>query len=254
MVDLHCHILPGIDDGPSDVSEFLEMASAATETGITHIYATPHHLNGQYENNKIEIIQSVSRANYLLHLKCIPLFIHPGQELRIHQGLIDSIENNEVLTLDNKGTHLLLELPAGEFPSYTFDVIYELLLRRITPIIVHPERNKAIIENPKYLYDLVKEGAMTQVTSGSILGIFGKRIKSFSEKMIVHQLAHFIATDAHNSHLRGFSLKHVFNCITAKYGEETTFYFKNNAQMLMLGHNIHVQKPIHFRRRFMGVF
>lgn len=254
MIDLHCHILPGVDDGPPDVSAALEMANAAVEAGITHIYATPHHLNGRFENSKVEIIDGAIRINNLFRAENIPLTVHPGQELRIHQELLHSLDRNEVLTLDNNGGYLLLELPSGDVPVYTQDVVYELLLKEITPIIVHPERNRAIIENPEILYNLVQEGALTQVTSGSILGQFSKRVKTFSEKLIEHHLAHFIATDAHNVRARGFSLQHALDSVAAKFGKQAANHFVENAELVMRGQSLHVKQPVQIRKRFMGIF
>jgi len=254
MIDLHCHILPGVDDGPPDEVEVLKMANAAVEAGITHVFATPHHLNGRFENSKVEIIDSVIRINNLFRSENIPLTVHPGQELRIHQELLHSLDRNEVLTLDNKGSYLLLELPTGEVPTYTHDVVYELLLKEITPIIVHPERNREIIENPELLYNLVQEGALTQITSGSILGQFSKKVKTFSERLIEHHLAHFIASDAHNVRTRGFSLQQALNSVTAKFGKQTAYHFVENAQLVMLGQSLYVKQPVQIRKRFMGIF
>ncbi|PLR73524.1 tyrosine-protein phosphatase [Bacillus sp. UMB0728] len=254
MVDLHCHIIPGLDDGPSDETEFLEMANAAIESGITHIYATPHHLNGRFINTKFEILESVFKANDLLQLNNISLFVHPGQELRIHGGLLRSIESEEVLTLDNNESYLLIELPASEVPPYTHNIVYELLLKGITPIIVHPERNNIIRENPEIIYELVREGAMTQLTAGSILGFFSKKVQSFAEQMIKHHLVHFIATDAHDIKFRGFSLQYAYDHISVKYGKKSAAYFKDNAYKLMQGESLKLEDPLPIRKRFIGVF
>ena len=161
---------------------------------------------------------------------------------------------DEVLTLDNKGKYLLLELPSGEVPTYTQEVVYELLLKGITPIIVHPERNRGFIEDHNLLFELVQEGALTQLTSGSIIGHFGKRVKSFSEKIIEHHLAHFIASDAHNIGTRGFSLQEAYEMITKTYGIHHTIYFKENAELLLSGHSLHIEHPIPIRKKILGVF
>lgn len=253
MIDLHCHILPGMDDGPSSFSMFIEMANAAVETGITHVYASPHHLNGQYENSKNKILNVVREVNNFLHQQSIALTVHPGQELRIHRELFHSLEIDEVLTLDNKGKYLLLELPSGEVPKYTHDVVYELLLKGITPIIVHPERNNGFVERPNLLFELVQEGALTQLTSGSILGQFGKRVKSFSGKIIEHHLAHFIATDAHNISTRGFSLNEAYEILIRTYGFNQTYHFKENAELLLIGQSPFVEKPIPIRKKIFGI-
>ncbi|MFF2497401.1 tyrosine-protein phosphatase [Peribacillus sp. NPDC058075] len=254
MIDIHCHILPGVDDGSADMKESLNMARKAAEAGITHIFATPHHLNEKYVNIKSDIIDRAGRLNESLQLENIPLTIHLGQEVRIHRDIFSSLEKEEILTLDDNGTFLLLELPSGRVPTYTQEVIYELLLKGIKPIIVHPERNKELIGNHKLLFELVQEGALTQITSGSIIGNFGKSIQSFSKKIIEHNLAHFIATDAHNIGSRGFTLQQAYETITKAYGIQCTFYFKENAEQLINGQSPVVEKPVPFKKKILGIF
>jgi len=254
LIDIHCHILPGVDDGPADIKESLNMARKAAEAGITHIFATPHHLNEKYVNIKSDIIDRAVRLNESFQLENIPLTIHLGQEVRIHRDIFISLEKEEILTLDDNGRYLLLELPSGSVPTYTQEVIYELQLKGIKPIIVHPERNKELIENHKLLFELVQEGALTQLTSGSIIGQFGKNVRSFSKKIIEHNLAHFIATDAHNIGSRGFTLQQAYETITKRFGIQRTFYFKENAEQLIKNQSPAVEKPVPFKKKILGIF
>lgn len=250
LIDLHCHILPGVDDGPLDLIGCLEMANAAVTAGINHLFATPHHLNGRYENTKVDILDRVSELNKHLQQENIPLTIHPGQELRIHREIFITLEMDEILTLGNKGKYLLLELPSWGVPPYTQEIVYELLLMGITPIIVHPEKNRELIEDNNLLFQLVQEGALTQLTSGSIIGLFGRKVKSFSKKIIEHNMAHFVATDAHDIDSRRFTLQEAYETITKTYGIDRTFYFKENAELLIIGQNIYIDEPIPLKKDF----
>ncbi|WHY76645.1 tyrosine protein phosphatase [Neobacillus sp. WH10] len=254
MIDIHCHILPSFDDGPKQIHDCIVMAKTAVDAGITHLFATPHHRNGFYDNSKSSILEGVLECNKRLQLENIPLTVHPGQELMIHREIFISLKNNELLTLDDKGKYLLLELPSCEVPAYTQEVVYELLLKGITPIIAHPERNWSFLENNNLLFTLVQEGALTQLTSGSIIGHFGKKVKSFSEKIIKHNLAHFVATDAHNIGTRGFCLHDAYEMITKKFGIDRTFYFRENAELLIRGQHPYIEKPIPIKRKRLGVF
>lgn len=254
MIDIHSHILPGMDDGPSEIAQFLEMANQAIDTGITNLFATPHHRNGHYENKKETILERVSYYNSLLEKEQFPLTIHSGQELRIHRDIFKFIERDEVLTLNNMGRYLLLELPSSKLPSYVHAVVYELGLKGITPIIVHPERNKVLFEEPNLILELVREGALTQLTAGSILGSFGRRVKSFSEQLVEHQMVHFIASDAHNSRTRNFSLKEAYEVIMKNYGGEFSDYYKGNAEALLAGSDIGRKEPIQMRKKILGIF
>jgi protein-tyrosine phosphatase len=254
LIDIHCHILSNLDDGPKGFQECIDMANAAVATGISHLIATPHHLNGQFENPKEVILKHVLELNKYLVNHNIPLTLSPGQELRIHREIFISIELNEVLTIDNKGKYLLLELPSGEFPHYTHDVIYELLQKGITPILAHPERNKEFFKNHQLLFDLVQEGALMQLTAGSIVGYFGRNIKSFSELIIEHNLAHFIASDAHNTGSRGFLLQDAYEKIKKKYGIDRFFYFKENTELLIKGQHIFKEDPIPIKPKILRLF
>lgn len=122
----------------------------------------------------------------------------PVQELRIYEELIEDFDNNEVLTINDSGTHMLIEFSSAHVPRYAEKLLYDLQMKGITPIIVHPERNKEFIENPTMLYEFVKRGALTQVTAGSVAGKAGKSVQKFSMQLIELHLTHFIASDVHN--------------------------------------------------------
>lgn len=254
MIELHSHILPNIDDGPSTISQFLEMVNLAVNVGITRIFATPHHMNGKYENRKESILMNVSYYNRLIQNEGLPLIIYPGQELRIHLDIFNSFKKDEILTLGNKGKYLLLELPSFEVPNYTYEVVYELLLKGITPIIVHPERNKELHEEPNLIVKLIQAGALTQLTAGSILGHFGKKVKSFSRKLIEHNLVHFISSDAHNNRSRSFFLQDAYDAITNEFGFKYTFYFRENTELLFIGQSVQVEEPIRIKGKIFGIF
>lgn len=254
LIDIHCHILPNVDDGPSNYFDVIEMANQAVMTGITHLFATPHHMNGRYENTKTEILAGVRSLNQILQNEKIPLSVHCGQELRIHREIFHTLENDRILTLNNHGKYLLLELPSNEVPDYTHDVVYELLLKGIIPIIVHPERNWGFYEDINLLYELVQVGALVQLTSASIIGHFGKKVKNFSKKIIEHNLAHFVASDAHNTGFRGFVLQEAYHLIAKNFGINHEYYFRENAELLLNGQNIQIGQPIPNRKRVFGFF
>lgn len=254
LIDIHSHILPGIDDGPQSNALFLKMAEMAAQSGIAHLYATPHHLNRNFENTKSKIIAQVKIANEQLAEKNIPLVIHLGQEVRIPHDFFRSLNSDELLTYDNKGMYMLIELPSRDVSTYTFEIIYELLVIGITPIIAHPERNLELLANPDLLYEFVDEGALTQITAGSILGHFGRRVKSYAGQIIEHHLAHFIASDAHNTTSRGFYLQEAYERIRGKYGNRFVEYFETNAEFLLQCRNIEKLEAIPLRKKIMGIF
>lgn len=254
MIDLHCHILAESDDGAQTMADSLEMARAAVREGIDIIMATPHHKNGRYENTKQAIIEKTAVLNERLKAENIPLTILPGQEPAIHGELLRGITLGEVSTL-NSTKYIFIELPAGHVPRYTDQLLYDLQLDGKVPIIVHPERNQAIIERPEILYQLIKKGALSQLTASSICGIFGKKIKVFSEQLIEANLVHFIASDAHNTNRRAFHLAKAYDVINTRYGVDMIYYFKENAELLIRDQNVYKEMPQRVKqKKFLGLF
>lgn len=254
MIDIHCHILPGIDDGPKMLNESIEMAKEAVGEGIKTIIATPHHRNNKYNNTKESILENVHRFNVELEKEKIPLFVLPGQEVRIFGEIVEALQNNEILPLNNT-RYLFIEFPSASVPRYAEKLLYDLQRSGLIPVIVHPERNKELLENPLILYNLVKNGALTQVTAASVAGYFGKSIKKFSEQLIEHNLTHFIASDAHNNHNRSFKLNEAYDFIEANYGIDYVYLLTENSELLISDNNVVKQIPEQIKKKkFLGIF
>jgi protein-tyrosine phosphatase len=248
MIDLHCHILPGIDDGAQDLSESIKMAKKAVEQGIHTIVATPHHLNNKYENLKQSIIDRVEELNRALIQEKIDLKILPGQETRIYGEMVEGYEIGEILPINNT-PYLLVEFSSSHVPRFTDKLFYDLQMKGLVPVIVHPERNQEIIERPDVLYQLVKKGALTQVTAASVCGDFGKKIKKFSMQLIEANLTHFIASDAHNTSNRTFKMKEAFGVIQEKYGTDMVYLFEENAELVLEGNHVYKEAPERIKKK-----
>jgi protein-tyrosine phosphatase len=254
MVDLHCHILPSVDDGARDLADSIELARKAVQQGIKTIVATPHHLNNQFENHKQIILAKTEELNEALRVEGIDLTVLPGQEVRIHGEMLEGYQLGEILPV-NHTKHVLVEFPSSQVPTYTERLFYDLQVNGLIPIIVHPERNQQIIERPEMLYQLVKKGALTQVTAASITGDFGKKIKSFTLQLIEANLTHFIASDAHNTGSRTFKMSEAYHLIQQKYGQEMVYMLKENAEMVIAGQHVYKDIPERVRKKkFLGIF
>lgn len=252
MIDIHSHILPGIDDGAEFLTDSLEMAQAAVKEGIRTIVATPHHQNGRYLNPKSEIIKKVDQLNGVLQEARIDLHVLPGQESRIYGEILEDYEHGEILTVGNQSNYLFLELPSQHVPHYTERLLFDLQMKGLNPIIVHPERNVELIEQPDKLYSLVKNGVATQITASSVAGRFGKKIQGFTFDLIETNLTHFVASDAHNTHSRSFKMAEAYDVINKKYGNDSVEYFQQNAELLVDGNMIDrdIPEPIRKKKRF----
>jgi protein-tyrosine phosphatase len=255
MIDIHCHILPAVDDGARSLEDSIAMGRAAAEQGIRTIVATPHHRNNQFYNKRDDIIRSVKELNRVFNEEEIPVKILPGQEVRIYGELMEGIDTKEILPVNINTPYILIELPSSSVPKYTKELLYNLQIEGYTPIIVHPERNNEFLENPDKLYELVKSGVLTQITAGSIVGNFGKKIKEFSKQILQADLTHFIASDSHNLQRRGFMMRTATQQIIELYGEDAMLNFHENATRMVTGETVVGEVPKRIKRRkFLGIF
>ncbi|KHE71543.1 tyrosine-protein phosphatase, partial [Halobacillus sp. BBL2006] len=166
MIDLHSHILPRVDDGAVSLKDSIEMAKAAVEDGITEVVATPHHKTTRFDNCKSEIIPRVNKLNEALAEQNIPLTVLPGQETRVYGEFVDDLKNGEILTINEHTNYVLVEFPHERVPWFAKKLLYDLQLEGYRPIIVHPEWNEQIIQEPDLLYEFVSNGAFAQLTAG----------------------------------------------------------------------------------------
>jgi len=200
MIDLHCHILPGIDDGAETLEEALSLAKHAVASGITRAIVTPHYVPGRYDNRKDDIRECARQFRAELAARKIPLEIGYAAEVHV---------TPEVLTLEESGTLpvlgtvdgfriLLLEMPDGHIAPGTDKLVAWLLNRKIRPMIAHPERNKEVMRNIDKIGPLVEMGCWLQLTGGSVAGVFGPICKERSRQLLERGWVTVIATDAHN--------------------------------------------------------
>lgn len=235
MIDIHNHILPGIDDGPRDWDEALELARNAVANGITTVIATPHHAHEQFHNPAEGVLTLTEQLNERLNQAAIPLQVLTGQEIRIHLELLDRWDQGAaggLLTLSDT-KYMLIELPSGRVPEGTEELIYELTLKGITPIIAHPERNRELAADIDQLQRLVDCGALAQVTAHSLVGIFGRGVEKTAWTMCRQGLIHFVASDAHHATRRYFCLREAYEAVREKLGDQAVNYYKRNAQLLL---------------------
>jgi protein-tyrosine phosphatase len=255
VIDIHSHILPGVDDGANTIYDSIDMAKQAVSEGIHTIIATPHHRNGKYENVKSDILPLVKEVNDRLREEQINLEVLPGQECRIYGEILEDYQKGDILTLNQVSQYLFVEFPSSSVPRYAEKLLYDIQVAGITPVIVHPERNAELIERPEKLYKFVQGGTATQLTASSLTGYFGKNIQKFSQQMIQANLTHFIASDAHNIHNRTFKMEEAMDYIEKKYGIDMVYYFTENAELLIDGKNIYKEIPEMIKKKkFLGIF
>jgi len=219
MIDIHAHILPGVDDGPSTAEESIEMARLAAKDGIRTIVATPHSLNGMYFNGRDDILAACESFNHGLRKHQIPLVVLPGCESYLCPEILEELDKGRLMTLNDTGRYLVLEIPDSFIPQTIIHLINRLRSRSIIPILSHPERNLPIQRNVELLGELIAAGALSQITGSSLMGGFGRRALRCTKRIIERQMAHFVASDAHSLKGRPPVLHAVFEKLTSIVGE-----------------------------------
>jgi len=200
IIDLHCHILPGFDDGPQTMEESIRMCRIAYQDGIRTIVATPHTLNGVYQNGRLTTLNKVEELNSELRTyhSELTLRILPGSDVHLCEATLEKVHQNEALTIGDAGKYILIEFPPHAIPFQAERILFQLLARGLTPVISHPERNLEIGTRPGRYYEMIKMGCLGQVTAMSLTGDFGPKVKQWAENLLKHRLVHLIASDAHS--------------------------------------------------------
>jgi protein-tyrosine phosphatase len=220
FVDIHCHLLPGIDDGAKDLAESLSMARLAVEDGTTTIVATPHQLGNFGHNRGDEIRRRVEELEDQLRQAGVPLAVRPGADVRIEPGMVQKITNGDVLTLGDHGRHVLLELP-HELYLPLEPILDELWRHKMVGVLSHPERNEGVLRRPDVIAPLVEAGCLMQITAGSLCGTFGPACREMSERLLAEGLVHFVASDAHGPRSRRPLLRRAFERVAELTDEQT---------------------------------
>ncbi|AJD28841.1 CpsB/CapC family capsule biosynthesis tyrosine phosphatase [Clostridium botulinum] len=201
MIDIHSHIMPSVDDGANDLDYSLKMLKMAEESGTKKIVATPHYYMGRYEEKYFNIKKHLEQLNEISKKNNINIEIFLGQEVLIHKKTIEFYEVGYIGTINNT-SYMLVEFPMTTWENYYMDVLYELKVRGINPIIAHPERYKFIHENICNINKFIDEEYLVQINTGSIEGIFGKDVQKISKEFIKNKICNFIGSDAHSLNIR----------------------------------------------------
>ena len=237
MIDLHCHMLPGIDDGPKTISQSIAMARYAVSHGIRFCVVTPHIHTGWYDNDCDSIRDSHHAFQQALADKGIALQVGMAAEVRVDAhlpGLIEASQIPFIGTWDGKHA-LLIEFPHDHLPAGSEELVRWLLSRDILPVIAHPERNRAIVRQPGKLAPLVELGCLLQITAGSLTGLFGLDVRQCAVFLVLQGLVTFMASDAHNLEKRTPNLLPALDCLQALIGKDKASELVNSNPRKLLG-------------------
>jgi protein-tyrosine phosphatase len=219
LIDLHCHLLPGIDDGSKDLAMSLAMARMASSEGISAIACTPHILPGVYNNSGPAIRSAVARLAESIAEADIPISLVTGADVHIAPDLNIQLSDGRALTL-NDSRYLLLEPPHHVLPPRLEDLIFGLQAAGYVPILTHPERLSWVEGHYDLIRRLVSSSVLMQITAGSVMGRFGRRPRYWAERMLDEGLCHLLATDAHNTEQRAPRMADAREFVARRLGDD----------------------------------
>ena len=219
FVDIHCHCLPGLDDGPATISEALILCKALAEDNIATVIATPHQL-GRFEgsNEAQGVRDAVNKLNQMLNGHGISINVVPGGEVRVDERICQLLKADKILTLADSGRYILLELPHQVFIDIE-PMLRELVSMGIQPIISHAERITALTKEPNLLLRWLEHSTNLQITASSLLGDFGSEAERAAWGFLTSGWARLVATDSHDINSRRPKMRAAYKLITAKLGE-----------------------------------
>ena len=235
MIDIHCHILYGVDDGAYCLSESVEMARIAYEGGTRQIIATPHANTPDSDGNAWgeRFEKKLGTLNEKLRAEQIPLTIYPGQEVFAAGDLPALLKKGEIIPL-NGSRYLLVEFDFYARSDEILDHCDELLSCGVVPVVAHPERYEAMKENEQLAYRLKKKDCLLQLNSGSLFGAFGRSAQSTAHGLLADSMADLIASDAHSPYERTPYMADAHEMVSEMYSlDYAEFLFRENPDLLL---------------------
>ncbi|MGG7058156.1 tyrosine-protein phosphatase [Clostridium tertium] len=207
MVDLHSHLIWNIDDGSKSREMTVNMLRQAVEGGTSKLVLTPHYFPGYYEVPINEVREKAKEVSLLAKDNGVHIEIYCGQEVYFNEKMLEYFENKLIGTI-NESRYMLIEFNMRDFSiKEVIDVLYEIQLKGIVPVIAHPERYHIFIKKPSLINEFIKEGFLFQLNIGSITGDFGKDVKKIAEIFLKNKIYSFFGSDAHRDEKRNPNMR-----------------------------------------------
>lgn len=236
VVDIHSHILPGMDDGAADMEETIKMMRIAAEEGITHIIATPHYKSGK-SHPPVKVIRScLESVRNVIKEENIPVSIYVGNEVLFFAEMVDRIDASRILTL-NDSLCILVEFMPMDGYQHIRNALDEVAGMGLTPIIAHIERYECMLKHPQYAQELYDMGVQIQVNAAAVTGKMGWKVKRFVHELLRKQLVTYIATDAHDAETRIPAIKKCQRLLYRRYDSDyaDAILYRNAVKNILRG-------------------
>lgn len=242
MIDTHSHVLYGLDDGAQTLEESFAILRAYEAQGVRHVITTSHAHKGKLHAPCTEINRVMNELNKVVLDAQINVTLHTGHEITIFESLVEKLEAKELYTLANS-RYVLVELPSTFIPHFTLDVFQQLFQRGYVPVIAHPERNQLFMDDTKRLEDFIRLGVFTQVTTGSIVGNYGKDVQNCAWDLLDRQLIHLIGSDVHNVTKRHVNFQEAATLFRKKRKEDYFEFLNENNERLFENRQVIALEP-----------
>jgi protein-tyrosine phosphatase len=246
VIDLHNHLLPGIDDGAKKLEETLEFLRIGARDGVRTVTATPHMKPGVYDNSREDILERVAMVREAQRgdeAEAVTLL--PGAEVYFSGDVVQRARDGKLMTIADGGRYLLLELPYQQSPLGVDDTIFQLRLLGLTPLLAHPERVAYYLEDIERVAASVRLGALTQVTGNSVTGRFGSKAQDFATRLLERRLVHVLASDSHDVKYRPPLLSESVRAAAAIVGEEAARRMvEETPRAILAGAEVQVEEPL----------
>ena len=256
MIDLHAHILPGLDDGPAEMSESIQMCRMAYKDGVRSIVATPHMNDGMYNITASQMREKASQITDALAQDGVTMNILPGGDISLTPETLGKLQSGEISTVAENGVYVMLELPNDVVPVKLHETIFEIQSAGYIPIISHIERYSSVQTNISNMEKMVEWGVVTQLTAASIIGEFGKAAKECSMELIKCRLGHVVASDMHGVKKRppGQMLRARRLIETILSGSEVEMMFDVWPEAIIKGELFDAPDPVKKEKKWWRIF
>jgi protein-tyrosine phosphatase len=225
MIDLHCHLLPGVDDGARTLADAIGLVQAAVASGIDGAVVTPHVYPGVWDNSDVNLQPVLQQLRAAIAAEGLAFPIVLGAEIRLHPDALPVLHARALPLLGRyQGTDVaLIEFPDGSIPPAALQACEALVANGIRPMLAHPERNKAVMRDPSRMVAFLDAGCLLQVTAASVIGQFGEPALAAAHELLARGMVAVVATDAHNLQARPPRLREAREALGRLYGQGVAY-------------------------------
>lgn len=250
MIDIHSHLVYGVDDGSKSMEDTRRMLKEAKNAGFTDVICTPHYMEDYYEVPCNEISERISNMRDLA--KGIDIKIHQGNEIYANENIIEYIKSDQATSL-NDSKYVLIEFPMQNEPINMDQVIYLLLQAGKVPIVAHPERYSYVRENPNMLLEYIEQGVLFQTNYGSVIGMYGNEIKETAKRLLTHNMIHFLGSDNHRINTVYKHIPEALKTLEKWIGEDKIIELTtDNPSYILNDEELEIDDPIELKKSIFG--